>query len=119
GRRRGHRRRHRWRRHGTRIWVAGPRRPRRGTRRTAPDLDARRWRHSRESGDPVLVVIAEDSLLLREGLERLLADNGFEVVGSCDTADDLLAMVNTRAPDVAIVDIRLPPTHSDEGLRAA
>lgn len=65
------------------------------------------------------VVIAEDSLLLREGLERLLDDNGFEVVGSCETAEDLLGMVRTRAPDVAIVDIRLPPTHSDEGLRAA
>ena len=65
------------------------------------------------------VVIAEDSLLLREGLERLLDDNGFEVVGSCETAEDLLAMVRGRAPDVAIVDIRLPPTHSDEGLRAA
>ena len=65
------------------------------------------------------VVIAEDSVLLREGLESLLADNGFEVVGSCDTAEDLLAMVSSRAPDVAIVDIRLPPTHSDEGVRAA
>ena len=65
------------------------------------------------------VVIAEDSVLLREGLERLLDDNGFEVVGSCETGEDLLAMVRTRAPDVAIVDIRLPPTHSDEGLRAA
>jgi DNA-binding NarL/FixJ family response regulator len=65
------------------------------------------------------VVIAEDSLLLREGLERLLDDNGFEVAGSCETAEDLLAMVSSRAPDVAIIDIRLPPTHSDEGLRAA
>ncbi len=65
------------------------------------------------------VVIAEDSVLLREGLESLLADNDFEVVGSCDNADELLTMVRTRAPDVAIVDIRLPPTHSDEGVRAA
>jgi len=67
----------------------------------------------------VRVVVAEDSLLLREGLERLLEDNGFEIVGSCETAEDLLAIVSGRAPDVAIVDIRLPPTHSDEGLRAA
>jgi len=67
----------------------------------------------------VRVVIAEDSLLLREGLESLLGDNDFDVVGSCDNADDLLTMVSTRAPDVAIVDIRLPPTHSDEGVRAA
>ncbi len=65
------------------------------------------------------VVIAEDSVLLREGLERLLDDNGVEVVGSCDTAEELLAIVCASAPDVAIVDIRLPPTHSDEGLRAA
>jgi DNA-binding NarL/FixJ family response regulator len=67
----------------------------------------------------VRVVIAEDSVLLREGLERLLGDNGFDVVGTCDTGDDLLALVRGRAPEVAIVDIRLPPTHSDEGLRAA
>ena len=65
------------------------------------------------------VVIAEDSVLLREGLARLLADAGFDVVGSCDTADDLLLKVRSYSPDVAIVDIRLPPTHNDEGLRAA
>jgi len=67
----------------------------------------------------VRVVIAEDSVLLREGLEHLLADHGFEIVGTCDDIDDLLELVRTRSPDVAIVDIRLPPTHSDEGLRAA
>jgi DNA-binding NarL/FixJ family response regulator len=67
----------------------------------------------------VRVVIAEDSVLLREGLEHLLADHGFEVVGTCEDIDDLLELVQTRSPDVAIVDIRLPPTHSDEGLRAA
>ena len=65
------------------------------------------------------VVIAEDSVLLREGIERLLTDSGLDVVGTCETADDLLGMVETRTPDVAIVDIRLPPTHSDEGLQAA
>src|SRR5512134_908021 len=65
------------------------------------------------------VVIAEDSVLLREGLERLLSENGLDVVGSCDTAERLLLKVRSYAPDVAIVDIRLPPTHSDEGLRAA
>jgi DNA-binding NarL/FixJ family response regulator len=67
----------------------------------------------------VRIVIAEDSVLLREGLERLLDDNGFDVVGTCETGDDLLALVRGREPEVAIVDIRLPPTHSDEGLRAA
>jgi DNA-binding NarL/FixJ family response regulator len=67
----------------------------------------------------VRVVIAEDSVLLRDGLERLLGDHGFEVVGSGDDTVELLDHVRTRAPAVAIVDIRLPPTHSDEGLRAA
>ena len=65
------------------------------------------------------VVIAEDSVLLRDGLERLLTDHGFEVVGACDDVDVLLEHVRTRDPEVAILDIRLPPTHSDEGLRAA
>ena len=64
-------------------------------------------------------VIAEDSVLLREGLARLLRENGIEVIGSCETADDLLLKVRSHAPDVAIVDIRLPPTHNDEGLRGA
>jgi DNA-binding NarL/FixJ family response regulator len=67
----------------------------------------------------VRVVIAEDSVLLREGLERLLIDRGLEVVGACDNAEDLLLLVRSAAPDVVIVDIRLPPTHNDEGLRAA
>src|SRR5215213_4772031 len=65
------------------------------------------------------VVIAEDSVLLREGLERLLSESGLDVVGSCQTGEDLLLKVRSHSPDVAIVDIRLPPTHSDEGLRAA
>jgi DNA-binding NarL/FixJ family response regulator len=64
-------------------------------------------------------VIAEDSVLLREGLARLLSESGIEVVGICDTADDLAAKVRDDSPDVAIVDIRLPPTYNDEGLRAA
>jgi DNA-binding NarL/FixJ family response regulator len=67
----------------------------------------------------VRAVIAEDSVLLREGLARLLGENGIEVVGSCETAEDLLLKVRSHAPDVAIVDIRLPPTHNDEGLRGA
>ena len=65
------------------------------------------------------VVIAEDSVLLREGLVRLLGENDLEVLGSCQTADDLLLKVRSYSPDVAIVDIRLPPTHNDEGLQAA
>jgi DNA-binding NarL/FixJ family response regulator len=67
----------------------------------------------------VQVAIAEDSVLLREGLARLLDDAGLEVVAQCENADDLLLKVRSFPPDVAIVDIRLPPTHSDEGLRAA
>ena len=65
------------------------------------------------------VAIAEDSVLLREGLARLLGDAGFDVVAQCDDADALLRRVAGQDVDVAIVDIRLPPTHQDEGLRAA
>jgi len=67
----------------------------------------------------VRVAIAEDSVLLREGVARLLGDAGFDVVAQCGTADELLLKVRSFPPDVAIVDIRLPPTHNDEGLRAA
>jgi DNA-binding NarL/FixJ family response regulator len=65
------------------------------------------------------VVLADDSVLLREGLVRLLTEAGFDVVGQCGTAEDLLAMVRATRPDVAVVDIRMPPTHSNEGLVAA
>lgn len=65
------------------------------------------------------VAIAEDSVLLREGLVRLLEDAGFEVVGQSADADDLMLKVRSYTPDVAVVDIRLPPTYKDEGLRAA
>jgi DNA-binding NarL/FixJ family response regulator len=67
----------------------------------------------------VRVVIADDSMLLREGVSRLLAEAGFDVVGQASDADELLQEVADKAPDVAIVDIRMPPTHTDEGLRAA
>jgi DNA-binding NarL/FixJ family response regulator len=67
----------------------------------------------------VRVVIAEDSVLLREGVARILADSGFEVVGQAGTADELMRKVRSYSPDVAIVDIRMPPTHTDEGLQAA
>jgi DNA-binding NarL/FixJ family response regulator/class 3 adenylate cyclase len=65
------------------------------------------------------VVIAEDTVLLREGVVRLLGEAGFEVVGQSGNAEDLLRHVAMHKPDVAIVDIRMPPTHTDEGLRAA
>jgi len=68
---------------------------------------------------PIRVVLADDSILLREGLARLLAEAGFEVVGQCGTAEALLELVREARPDVAVVDIRMPPTHTDEGLVAA
>jgi DNA-binding NarL/FixJ family response regulator len=67
----------------------------------------------------VRVVLADDAVLVREGVARLLAEAGFEVVGQSSTAEDLLLEVDAQAPDVAIVDIRMPPTRTDEGLRAA
>ncbi|MDH5279825.1 MAG: response regulator transcription factor, partial [Thermoleophilia bacterium] len=65
------------------------------------------------------VVIAEDSVLLREGLARVLADGGFEVAGQAANADELMKIVRRFKPDVAIVDVRMPPTQTDEGARAA
>ena len=65
------------------------------------------------------VVIAEDAALLREGLIRLLEDRGHEVCAAVADGGDLLAAVAEHRPDVAVVDIRMPPTHTDEGLRAA
>jgi DNA-binding NarL/FixJ family response regulator len=65
------------------------------------------------------VAIAEDSVLLREGIASLLSDGGFDVIAQCETADELRLKVDSYDVDVAIVDIRLPPTHKDEGLAAA
>ena len=65
------------------------------------------------------VVVADDSVLLREGVVRLLEDRGFDVVAQAGDADDLLRKVNAHKPDVAVVDIRMPPTSTDDGLRAA
>jgi DNA-binding NarL/FixJ family response regulator len=67
----------------------------------------------------VRVVIAEDLFLLREGLVRLLSAHGFEIVAAVATAPELLAALLDEHPDVGIVDVRLPPTHTDDGLRAA
>src|SRR3954451_17212995 len=65
------------------------------------------------------VVIADDAAMMREGLARLLADHGDEVCAAVGDADALRDAVALHRPDVAIVDIRMPPTHTDEGLRAA
>jgi DNA-binding NarL/FixJ family response regulator len=70
-------------------------------------------------GARVRVVIAEDAVLLRAGLIRLLADEGIEAVAAVDNGDDLLGAVTEHRPDLAIVDVRMPPTFTDEGLRAA
>jgi DNA-binding NarL/FixJ family response regulator len=77
-------------------------------------------RSSKElSGPTVSVVLADDSVLLREGVARLLDESNIEVLAQSGTAEDLLRHVAMHKPDVAIVDIRMPPTHTDEGLRAA
>jgi DNA-binding NarL/FixJ family response regulator len=65
------------------------------------------------------VVVADDAVILREGLARLLQEAGFDVVGLAADGDELLELVELAEPDVAVVDIRMPPTHTDEGLRAA
>jgi DNA-binding NarL/FixJ family response regulator len=70
-------------------------------------------------GARIRVVLAEDSVLLREGVASLLEGAGFQIVGQAGTAEELLLKVRSYKPDVAIVDIRMPPTHTDEGLRAA
>jgi len=67
----------------------------------------------------VRVVLAEDFYLLRAGLERLLAAHGFTVIAAVDNAADLLTALLEEKPDIAVVDVRLPPTFTDEGLRAA
>jgi DNA-binding NarL/FixJ family response regulator len=65
------------------------------------------------------VVIADDSVLLREGLSRLLQESGFEVAAQAGDAEDLIRKVGAHRPDVAVVDVRMPPSHTDEGLQAA
>jgi DNA-binding NarL/FixJ family response regulator/class 3 adenylate cyclase len=70
-------------------------------------------------GKSIRVALADDSVLLREGVARLLTESGFEVVAQSGNAEDLLRHVAMHKPDVAVVDIRMPPTHTDEGLRAA
>jgi DNA-binding NarL/FixJ family response regulator len=67
----------------------------------------------------VRVVIADDNLLVRRGIAALLADGGVEVAAQASTGDELVELVDAHEPDVAIVDIRMPPTHTDEGLQAA
>jgi len=72
-----------------------------------------------EDSSSLRAVVAEDQPLLRDGIASLLELSGFDVVGRCENAEDLLLKVRSYAPDVAVVDIRMPPTYRDEGLRAA
>ncbi len=74
---------------------------------------------ARAPGGPLRVVLGEDDLLMRSGIARLLVDAGIDVVAQAGDAEDLLRKVGAHKPDVAIVDVKMPPTHTDEGLRAA
>jgi len=67
----------------------------------------------------VRVVVADDSVIVRRGVESILREAGVEVVGSCSSGDELIELVARERPDVAIVDVRMPPTYTDEGLQAA
>src|SRR5262249_28448965 len=101
-------------------WRAASRRSTARFRSPARAVARRSWRPcAPPGGAPLRVVIAEDLALLRDGLTRLLRDNGFDVVAAVQDGDALVHAVLAERPDIAIVDIRLPPTFRDEGLRAA
>src|SRR5207248_2028762 len=102
-----------------RRWAPRPAPAGRGTRRNADGGQPGGRADHGPSGAPVRVVIAEDLALLRDGLARLLRDNELDVVAEVADADALVHAVLREHPDLAIVDIRLPPTFRDEGLRAA
>jgi DNA-binding NarL/FixJ family response regulator/class 3 adenylate cyclase len=86
----------------------------------ATDDPAERLTRAKVAPAPAMrVVLADDSILLREGVARLLSDGGFTVVAQAGDAEELLVAVRADPPDVVITDIRMPPTHTDEGLRAA
>src|SRR5690606_31402319 len=105
--------------HRARHGAPGARGPDRGARRPAEGMEPAGEGYAAQGGDPVRVMIAEDSVLLREGLERLLTEAGVEVTGTAGNAEKLCTLVAHDPPDLVIVDIRLPPTHTDEGMRAA
>ncbi len=70
--------------------------------------------------DPIRVVIADDNILIRQGITSIVADlDGIDIVAECESVDELLAAVDEHDPDVVVTDIRMPPTHTDEGIRAA
>ena len=94
-------------------------RARRPSSRAPASTSCSRAIESSPMSAPLRVVLADDSVLLREGLARLLEESGFEVAGQSGDAEDLLRKVGAHRPDVAVVDVRMPPSHTDEGLRAA
>ena len=94
-------------------------RPRRRSGRHARAREPARRGHADRGGAAMRVVIAEDTVLLREGLAGLLEDAGHEVVGRAGDAETLLALVGEHAPELAVVDVRMPPDYDDEGTRAA
>ncbi len=99
--------------------LRGDGRPRRRPGRDARAREPARRGHADRGGAAVRVVIAEDTVLLREGLAGLLEDAGHEVVGRAGDAEALLALVGEHAPELAVVDVRMPPDYDDEGTRAA
>ena len=99
--------------------AAGHARPRGGPRRDPRHRQPARRGHADRRAAAMRVVIAEDTVLLREGLAGLLEDAGHQVVGRAGDADALLALVGEHAPDLAVVDVRMPPDYDDEGTRAA
>ena len=96
-----------------------PRRPRRRPQRTTHHPQPTPTRHPHHRRNPMRLVIADDTALVRDGLARLLQDEGFEVCGRAADATELLALVEQTTPEAAITDIRMPPTQTDEGLVAA
>ena len=116
---RGAGRRRRRRRLGRRLGPGRPARPRRRARRHARRRQPRGRADRDHGGAPVRVVIVEDSGLLRDALTRLLADFEIEVAAAVATAEELRRAAEEHAPDVFVVDVRLPPTFTDEGVRAA
>src|SRR4029079_4794878 len=114
------RRRRAWRRRSLGgIGAARTRRPAPGALGTTRRHAGGRRRYARDWGDPVRVVIADDAVLLREGLARVLGENGYEVVAQVGDADALRTAVAELHPDIAVVDVRMPPTFTDEGTQAA
>ena len=79
----------------------------------------RRSGHDPDSDDAMRVIVADDSMLLREGVVRVLEDAGIDVVAQASNGEELMRQVRLHTPDVAIIDLRMPPTYTDEGLRAA